>query len=91
MSDSIAQKPTLTVGRYRHYKGQEYQVYGLVRHSETEEWLVHYCCLYGDYSHWVRPFAMFTEAVWVDGQSQPRFVCLEQPISEQSSREEPSA
>ncbi|MEC8524305.1 MAG: hypothetical protein CSH37_04925 [Thalassolituus sp.] len=60
-------------GRYRHYKGQEYEVFGLVRHSETEEWLVHYRTLYGDFSHWVRPLTMFTEDVETPDGPQPRF------------------
>ncbi|MEC7546815.1 MAG: DUF1653 domain-containing protein [Pseudomonadota bacterium] len=60
-------------GRYRHYKGQEYEVFGLVRHSETEEWLVHYRTLYGDFSHWVRPLTMFTEEVETTDGPQPRF------------------
>ncbi|WP_221797793.1 DUF1653 domain-containing protein [Oceanobacter mangrovi] len=60
-------------GRYRHYKGMEYEVFGLVRHSETEEWLVHYRTLYGDFSHWVRPLAMFTEQVEVNGEPVARF------------------
>lgn len=63
----------LLPGRYRHYKGKDYQVFGLVRHSETEEWLVYYRTLYGDYSHWVRPLAMFVEKVEVNGVLQPRF------------------
>ncbi|MDF1763712.1 MAG: DUF1653 domain-containing protein [Oleibacter sp.] len=61
MTDNAS--PSIRVGRYRHYKGAEYEVFGLVRHSETEEWLVYYRTLYGDYSHWVRPFSMFTEMV----------------------------
>lgn len=50
-------------GRYRHYKGKEYRVLGLARHSETEEVLVVYQLLYGDFSWWVRPAAMFVETV----------------------------
>jgi len=60
-------------GRYRHYKGQDYQVFYTARHSETEEWLVVYRCLYGDYSHWVRPYDMFVETATIDGKEQPRF------------------
>ena len=60
-------------GRYRHYKGNEYQVMDVARHSETQEWVVVYRTLYGDYSLWVRPLSMFTETVTVDGYTQPRF------------------
>lgn len=63
-------------GRYRHYKGRDYQVLGVARHSETEEELVVYRCLYGDFSLWVRPLAMFTENVLVDGRELPRFTWL---------------
>jgi hypothetical protein len=60
-------------GRYRHYKGREYIVLGVARHSETEEWLVVYQPDYGDRGWWVRPLAMFTEEVEVNGQRVPRF------------------
>lgn len=66
-------KHTLEPGRYRHYKGQDYEVIGVARHSETEEPLVVYRCLYGDYSLWVRPLAMFRETVVVAGEQVPRF------------------
>ncbi len=60
-------------GRYRHYKGNEYLVEGIARHSETDELLVVYRPCYGERDLWVRPLAMFTEDVEVDGQWQPRF------------------
>lgn len=60
-------------GRYRHYKGNEYEVIGVARHSETEEPLVVYRKLYGDGSMWVRPLGMFIENVVVDGRTLPRF------------------
>jgi hypothetical protein len=63
----------LTKGRYRHYKGQEYEVFNTARHSESDELLVVYRCLYGDYSWWVRPLSMFTETVFVDDKLYPRF------------------
>lgn len=63
----------LKPGRYRHYKGKFYEVIGVARHSETEETLVVYRCLYGDYSLWVRPLDMFMESVIVDGREVPRF------------------
>lgn len=60
-------------GRYRHYKGPEYTVLGVARHSETEEELVVYRQEYGDHGLWVRPRAMFVETVEVDGRTEPRF------------------
>jgi hypothetical protein len=65
-------------GRYRHYKGQEYEVIGCARHSETEEELVVYRALYGDRGLWVRPVAMFVEQVQLDGMSVPRFSFLQE-------------
>ncbi|TQV84014.1 DUF1653 domain-containing protein [Exilibacterium tricleocarpae] len=70
--DSVAIRP----GRYRHFKGDEYQVMDLARHSETREWMVVYRCLYGDHSLWVRPLALFNEWVEVDGSRVPRFAYL---------------
>jgi hypothetical protein len=61
------------LGRYRHYKGMEYDVVGTVRHSETLEPLTLYRALYGDHGLWVRPAAMFNEDVMIDGVQQPRF------------------
>ncbi|WP_370968119.1 DUF1653 domain-containing protein [Amycolatopsis sp. cg9] len=60
-------------GRYVHYKGGEYEVLGVARHSETEEELVVYRALYGERGLWVRPKAMFTETVPTDGGPVPRF------------------
>ena len=68
--------PNTPSGRYRHYKGGEYEVLGVVRHSETLEPLVLYRPLYGgrgDSGDWVRPHAMFFETVVIDGIAQPRF------------------
>lgn len=64
---------SLRPGRYRHYKGAEYQVLGAARHSETEEPMVVYRALYGEFGLWVRPMAMFTESVTVNGIACPRF------------------
>lgn len=65
--------PAVATGRYRHYKGGEYQVHGVVRHSETLEALVLYTPLYNDTGLWVRPHAMFFGEVDVDGQTHARF------------------
>jgi len=64
---------TLKLGKYRHYKGNEYEVIGIAKHSETLEELVVYKALYGNYDLWIRPLAMFTEEVEVDGKKVPRF------------------
>jgi hypothetical protein len=64
-------------GRYRHYKGHEYEVLGVARHSETEEEYVVYRALYGDRELWIRPTAMFEELVVVEGRHVPRFEPLE--------------
>lgn len=60
-------------GRYRHYKGNYYEVIGTARHSETDEPMVVYRPLYGEGGLWVRPEAMFQETVEVDGKRVPRF------------------
>jgi len=74
MSDTdLPPLPTLPEGRYQHYKQLDYEVIGVVRHSETLEPLVLYKALYGEQGLWVRPFAMFTEEVVVDGIRRPRF------------------
>lgn len=64
-------------GIYRHYKGNLYQVLHTARHSETEEWLVVYRALYGDYGVWVRPLTMFCERVEIDGKTLPRFELIQ--------------
>jgi hypothetical protein len=69
----------ITPGRYRHYKGNDYTVLGVARHSETLEQFVVYRQEYGDRGLWVRPAAMFAETVVVDGQTAPRFRLLDQP------------
>jgi len=68
----------LPLGIYRHYKGNDYQVFQVATHSETGEVLVVYRCLYGDHSWWVRPLTMFTEAVTIAGESVPRFQLIKQ-------------
>ena len=66
-------KTTIKPGLYQHYKGNQYDVIDIVRHSETEETLVLYRALYGERGLWVRPLTMFTERVNVDGLCMPRF------------------
>jgi len=63
----------LQAGVYEHYKGRRYEVLGCARHTETDEEFVVYRALYGTCGLWVRPKAMFTETVVVDGQAVPRF------------------
>lgn len=65
--------PEIDPGRYRHYKGKEYTVLGVARHSETLEELVVYRQEYSEHGLWVRPAAMFVETVIVDGKAVPRF------------------
>ena len=72
----------LAPGRYRHYKGGEYQVYGVARHSETDERVVVYRPLYGDGELWIRPLAMFLESVDIQGQSQPRFALIKDEVAD---------
>jgi len=67
----------LRPGRYRHFKGGEYQVQGVATHSETGEHLVVYTPLYGEGGLWIRPLSMFLEAVDRDGKQQPRFVYID--------------
>ncbi|MEY3090255.1 MAG: hypothetical protein RL113_571 [Pseudomonadota bacterium] len=68
-------KPELKPGKYRHYKGGEYEVQSLARHSESEAWMVVYKALSND-TLWVRPYDMFVEKVEVDGKEVKRFQCL---------------
>ncbi len=68
---------TICPGRYRHYKGNFYEVVDIARHSETEEEMVVYRKLYGDNSLWVRPLGMFLENVLVEGVLVPRFELIE--------------
>ena len=63
----------LKLGKYNHYKGHEYEVIGVAKHSETLEEMVVYKALYGDCGLWVRPLKMFIETVVVEGKSVPRF------------------
>lgn len=73
----------LKKGRYRHYKGNDYEVIDVARHSETTELMVVYRALYesefGKDTLWVRPLAMFQETVSVDGRDVPRFEYIGKP------------
>lgn len=79
MQSILPNKPDITLGIYRHYKGNLYEVTSLARHSETEEWMVIYRALYGEYGLWVRPAAAFTEQIFQQGQTVSRFTLI-QPI-----------
>jgi hypothetical protein len=68
--------PTLKLGKYRHYKGNEYEVIGLGTHTETGEELVVYRALYGEGQLWIRPLTMFLETVIVEGVEKPRFAYM---------------
>ena len=63
-------------GRYRHFKGNEYRVIALAKHSETLEDMVVYQALYGEKGFWVRPLAMFCESITRDGKTTPRFTLI---------------
>ncbi|MBI5770459.1 MAG: DUF1653 domain-containing protein [Verrucomicrobia bacterium] len=74
MNDHLPPLPSAPrPGRYRHYKGNEYRVLGLARHSETLEPLVVYQALYGERGLWVRPAAMFVETIELAGRRVARF------------------
>ena len=66
----------VALGRYRHYKGGEYTVLGVARHSETDELLVVYRPEYGERDLWVRPQSMFTELVETQTGLEPRFALI---------------
>ena len=68
---------TIPCGRYRHFKGNEYEVIGIARHSEDESPVVVYRALYGDGGLWVRPAEMWNETVTWDGTTHKRFMRIE--------------
>ena len=68
---------TILPGRYRHFKGNLYEVIAIARHSETLEPMVVYRALYGDGGVWVRPAEMWNETVTRDGQTYQRFAKVE--------------
>ena len=63
----------MKIGKYKHYKGKEYEVIGVAKHSETLEEMVVYRALYDEHKLWVRPLKMFLEDVEVNGRKVPRF------------------
>lgn len=77
MTERNGRKMETKPGRYRHYKGGEYEVLGLVRHSETEELMVVYRALYGEGGYWVRPACMWNETVCRNGVTCRRFTPIE--------------
>lgn len=68
----------IKLGKYRHYKGNLYEVIGFATHSETLEPMVVYKALYGDFSTWVRPASMWNEIVQVNNQNIARFTYIEE-------------
>ena len=66
----------IRLGRYRHFKGGEYEVIGIARHSETREEMVVYRALYGEGGLWVRPLSMWEETVTRDGKTYTRFTYI---------------
>ena len=67
----------LKPGKYRHFKGGEYELLAVATHSETDEPMVVYRALYGQMGLWVRPAAMWTEIVDRDGYHGPRFIPID--------------
>lgn len=68
----------IKLGRYRHFKGNEYEVIGIAKHSETTEEMVVYRALYGEQSLWVRPTSMWNETVERDGKVFRRFTYIDE-------------
>ena len=81
MNDELPALLRTPPGLYRHYKGQLYEVLDTVRHSETLEPMAVYRALYGAHGLWVRPAAMFLEAVQIDGVCRKRFQRIEPSTS----------
>ena len=80
--DDLPPLPATPLGRYRHYKGRDYEVLGVVRHSETREPLVLYRPLYDDSGLWVRPHEMFFGELEVAGRRQRRFAPISDAVTE---------
>ena len=69
----VSAQTEIKLGKYRHFKGNEYEVIGIARHSETLEEFVVYRALYGEGGVWVRPISMWNEVIERDGKRFPRF------------------
>ena len=78
----LKEYPDIKRGKYRHYKKREYELIDIVHHSETEEPLVLYRTLYGNYDLWVRPLKMFFEHIEINGKRVPRFEYISSKSSE---------
>ena len=72
----MEKKYIIPIGKYRHYKGNEYEVLYTAFHSETLEEMVVYRALYGDGDIWVRPASMWNEEITVDGKTVRRFTAI---------------
>lgn len=70
----------IKLGRYRHFKGHEYEIVGIAKHSETLEEMVVYRAIYGEGDLWVRPAAMWNEIIERDGKTFPRFTLIEEDV-----------
>jgi len=81
----------IKLGKYRHFKGKEYEVIGIARHSETEEEMVVYRALYEDHGLWVRPASMWNETVMVDGQPVKRFTFIDKDTEKRKLYEDQKA
>lgn len=73
----MEQNMEIKIGKYRHFKGNEYEVLAIAKHSETQEEMVVYRALYGDGGVWVRPACMWNERVERDGKTYKRFTFVE--------------
>ena len=77
----MSSQAKLLPGIYRHFKGNDYEVLGVAKHSETEEELVVYRPLYNSSGLWVRPLRMFTDIVERDGKSRQRFILINDQVN----------
>lgn len=77
-SDYLLSRNVQVGGRYRHFKGNEYRVLHIAKHSETEEEMVVYQQLYGEQGIWVRPLSMFLDQKDLDGELVNRFELVEE-------------